>query len=73
MNIDDFNQNPIDVVEDIIYSKKWNFSRSADHELVAEIASNWCQYRLYFSWSEQIKAINSWHYRKMTWSKRGLF
>ena len=51
-------QNPIDVVEDVIYSKKWSFSRSADHELVAEIASSLCQYRLYFSWSEQINAIN---------------
>jgi len=58
MNIDNFYQNPIDIVEDVIHSKKWNFSRADDHELVAEIASQWCQYRLYFSWSEQIKAIN---------------
>ena len=58
MNIDNYNQNPIDVVEDVIHSKNWVFSRAADHELVAEISSHWCQYRLYFSWSEQIKAIN---------------
>ena len=58
MNIDNFYQNPIDIVEDVIHSRKWNFSRADDHELVAEIASQWCQYRLYFSWSEQIKAIN---------------
>lgn len=50
--------NPIDVVEDIIHSKKWSFSRAANDELVAEISSQWCQYRLYFSWSEQIKAIS---------------
>ena len=50
--------NPIDVVEDVIHTKKWSFSRAADHELVAEISSNWCHYRLYFSWSEQIKAIS---------------
>ena len=50
--------NPIDIVEDVIYSKKWTFSRSDDYELVAEIASQWCQYRLYFSWSEEIKAIS---------------
>ena len=50
--------NPIDVVEDIIYSKNWTFSRAADDELVAELSSQWCQYRLYFSWSEKIKAIN---------------
>ena len=50
--------NPIDVVEDIIYSKKWTFSRATDDELVAEISSKLCQYRLYFAWSEQIRAIN---------------
>ena len=58
MSFSTFENNPIDIIEDVIHSKKWSFSRSADHELVAEIASQWCQYRLYFSWSEQIKAIN---------------
>ena len=58
MDFDNLTLNPIDIVEDVIYSKKWNFSRAADHELVAELTSYWCQYRLYFSWSEQIKAIN---------------
>ena len=56
--MENFYQNPIDVVEDVVHSKKWTFSRADDHELVAEIASHWCVYRLYFSWSEQIKAIN---------------
>jgi len=58
MSIENFYQNPIDIVEDLIHSKKWTFSRSDDHELVAEIASNWCQYRLYFSWSELVNAIS---------------
>ena len=58
MDIDNFYQNPIDIVEDVIHSRKWNFSRAAEHELVAELASHLCQYRLYFSWSKQIRAIN---------------
>ena len=59
MDIDSlYSSNPIDFVEDIIHSKKWSFSRADDNELVAEISSQWCQYRLYFSWSEQIRAIN---------------
>ena len=58
MNINNFNSNPIDIVEDLIHSKKWTFSRADDYELVAEIASQWCQYRLYFTWSEEIKAIS---------------
>ena len=58
MEIENIPVNPIDVVEDVIYQKKWNFSRADDHELVAEIASQWCLYRLYFNWSENIKAIS---------------
>ncbi len=58
MTIYNSSQNPIDVIEDLIYSKKWSFSRAADHELVADISSNWCQYRLYFSWSEAVGAIS---------------
>ena len=50
--------NPIDIIEDVIHQKKWNFSRAADHELVAEIESQWCQYRLYFTWSENISAMS---------------
>ena len=50
--------NPIDIVEDVIHQKKWNFSRAADHELVAEISSQWCTYRLYFTWSENINALS---------------
>ena len=58
MDSENFSLNPIDIIEDVIHSKKWTFSRSDDYELVAEIASQWCQYRLYFTWSEQIKAIS---------------
>ena len=58
MNSENISLNPIDIVEDVIYAKKWTFSRSDDYELVAEISSQWCQYRLYFTWSEQIKAIS---------------
>ena len=34
--------NPIDIVEDVIYQKKWNFSRAADHELLLKYLLNWC-------------------------------
>ncbi|MBT3901881.1 MAG: hypothetical protein HOF20_03385 [Pelagibacteraceae bacterium] len=58
MEIDNIPLNPIDIVEDVIYEKKWNFSRADDYELVAEIASIWCQYRLYFTWSENVRAMS---------------
>ncbi len=58
MNSDNLILNPIDIVEDVIHHKKWSFSRAADHELVAEISSKWCSYRLYFNWSENINALS---------------
>ena len=58
MDIENLPLNPIDVVEEVIYQKKWSFSRADEYELVADISSKWCQYRLYFTWSENIKAIS---------------
>ena len=58
MDPENFVLNPIDIVEDVIHGKKWSFSRSDDCELVAEITTQLCQYRLYFTWSEQIRAIS---------------
>ena len=58
MDIENLPLNPIDVVEEVIYQKKWSFSRADEYELVADISSKWCQQRLYFTWSENIKAIS---------------
>ena len=58
MEIDSLPLNPIDIVEDVIYQKKWNFSRADDYELVADISSKWCEYRLYFTWSENVRAMS---------------
>ena len=58
MDIENLPLNPIDVVEEVIYEKKWSFSRADEYELVADISSEWCQYRLYFTWSENIRAIS---------------
>ncbi len=58
MAYENLSLNPIDIVEDVIHQKQWNFSRADDHELVAEIASSWCLYRLYFTWSENINALS---------------
>ena len=58
MDIENLPLNPIDIVEEVIYQKKWSFSRADEYELVADISSKWCQYRLYFTWSENIRAIS---------------
>jgi len=58
MDTENIPLNPIDIVEEVIYEKNWSFSRADDYELVADIASKWCQYRLYFTWSENVRAIS---------------
>ena len=58
MDIENLPLNPIDIVEEVIYEKKWSFSRADEYEWVADISSKWCQYRLYFTWSENIRAIS---------------
>ena len=58
MEIENIHLNPIDIVEEVIYEKNWSFSRADDYELVADIASKFCQYRLYFTWSENVRAIS---------------
>ena len=58
MDIENIPLNPIDIVEEVIYQKNWSFSRADDYELVADIASKCCQYRLYFTWSENVRAIS---------------
>ena len=58
MDIENIPLNPIDIVEEVIHEKNWSFSRADDYELVADIDSKLCQYRLYFTWSENIKAIS---------------
>ena len=58
MDLENLILNPIDIVEEVIYEKNWSFSRADEYELVADMASKCCQYRLYFTWSENIKAIS---------------
>lgn len=51
-------RNPIDLCEEIFYTKKWVFFRETNDELIAEITTKNCKYRLYFSWSEDLGAVN---------------
>ena len=50
--------NPLDILEQIIFLKKWSCSRANDNELIADIKSKSCLYRLYFAWSEEINAVS---------------
>ena len=48
---------PLDLVEQIVSSHDWPFDRQGDHELAVGIAGNWCEYQIWFSWSEERSAL----------------
>ncbi len=49
--------NPLDLMEEIVSSNEWPFDRPSDRELVVEFSGQWCDYRLYFGWAEEISAM----------------
>ncbi len=54
----DRSANPLDVLEQIVTANEWVFERRSDSEMAAEAPGKWCDYRLYFSWSQEISAMH---------------
>jgi hypothetical protein len=50
--------NPLDLIEQIVLAHDWPFDRTSDREIAAEITGRWCDYRLYFSWREDVNALH---------------
>lgn len=50
--------NPIDLIEQLVMSNQWMFERNGDDELAVEVAGRWCDYRLFFSWREDVSALH---------------
>ncbi len=49
--------NPIDILEEIVAANQWLYERSADDDMMVQIAGLWCEYRLFFSWQTEIGAL----------------
>ena len=50
--------NPIDVIETIVTAREWPFDRRSDEEMAAEVPGRWCDYGMFFAWSEELKALH---------------
>ncbi|WP_298216197.1 YbjN domain-containing protein [Acidocella sp.] len=50
--------NPLDLVEQIVAANEWNFDRRSDSDLAAEAQGKWCDYGLYFCWSDEISIMH---------------
>lgn len=54
---DNLLSNPLDLVEQVIIDRDWAYDRPGDEELVTEITSAWCNYRIWFSWQAEQSAL----------------
>jgi hypothetical protein len=50
--------NPLDLLEQIAAANEWAFDRRNESEMAAEAPGKWCDYGLYFSWSNEISAMH---------------
>ena len=49
--------NPIDMLEELVSVNEWRHERSADEEMVVEFRGQWCEYRMFFVWQEDLGAL----------------
>jgi len=54
----DRSANPLDVLEQIVAANEWAFERRSDGEMAVEAPGKWCDYGLFFSWSQEISAMH---------------
>jgi hypothetical protein len=50
--------NPIDLIEEVISGKEWVYDRRCDTELAVESPGSWCDYGMFFAWSEDLSALH---------------
>nr|WP_295745720.1 YbjN domain-containing protein [uncultured Acidocella sp.] len=50
--------NPLDLVEQVISANEWIFDRRSESDLAAEAQGKWCDYGLYFCWSDEISVMH---------------
>lgn len=49
--------NPLDIAEQLILDRDWLCDRPVDEELVAEVQSSWCNYRIWFTWQAELGVL----------------
>jgi hypothetical protein len=49
--------NPLDLVEQLVSEHEWPFDRQGEDELTVGLGGNFCEYQLWFSWREELGAL----------------
>ena len=55
--LQDTPNNPIDLMEELVRENQWMSDRASEEELLVELTGRWCDYRMFFVWREQVKAL----------------
>lgn len=50
--------NPIDTIEHLADTREWLFDRRAEEEVAVELPGKWCDFGLFFSWSQELGALH---------------
>ncbi|MGE4482343.1 YbjN domain-containing protein [Acidocella sp.] len=50
--------NPLDLVEQVVSANEWMFDRRSESDLAAEAQGKWCDYGMYFCWSDEISVMH---------------
>src|SRR5947207_13813562 len=50
--------NPLELIEQVVAGHDWPFDRTSDREIAVEVAGRWCDYRMFFSWREDVEALH---------------
>lgn len=50
--------NPIDLVETVALTKDWTFDRRTELEAAIEVPAHWCDYTLFFAWSQDLESLH---------------
>ena len=46
------------MIEKVVSANDWPFDRTSDREIAVEVAGRWCDYRMFFSWRDDVEALH---------------
>ena len=49
--------NPLDTVEQLISERDWSCDRPDTQELLAEVSTGWCNYRIWLTWQPELGVL----------------
>ncbi|WP_404383514.1 YbjN domain-containing protein [Caenispirillum salinarum] len=50
--------NPIDLVETVALSRDWPVDRPSAQEAAMDVPGHWCEYGLFFAWSQDLESLH---------------